>query len=173
MRIGLSADAKPSLDHEQLAQAVMDLGVLRTKSSIAPEWRGKKHRAGINQASGNPISSGNQTKVIASKAAVNSSYSTIDLTSLRQICPAVAGAVEEFITFLEKIKLEVSRESDAARLIGIEKAARFLDVSDDSIYRKIKKGTLEACWQGRRPYFTLAELKRHIDALPRKPESKG
>jgi len=153
-----------------ITEKILDFGLSQAKPTVIV-GKSKEQRSKIRPKIETSITSETQ-KESSSLVATTDFSCGIDLIALHQICPPITKAIGEFLAFLKKIESQISREADAARLVGVAKAAKFLDVSDENIYRKLKRGTLEARWQGRRPYFPLSELERHINALPRKSENK-
>ena len=156
---------------DEMAQSIIAYGRKNLSLEKSVDQKDKQHPE-KNSNSGKQVSLKSRCEVSTSSRFVNLAHDMPDLAALRQMAPLVAKATEDFLACLKEIYTELSKEADEARLLGVAKAAQFLDISHDSIFRYIKEGALEPRWQGRRPYFPLAELTRYIKALPRKAAGK-
>jgi len=88
----------------------------------------------------------------------------METITFEQLPQAIATLIEE-VSELKKIVSEKSTTTEQKeKLLTVEEAAKFLDLTKTSIYIKVSKGELPVMKRGKRLYFSDIELVEYLKA---------
>jgi len=92
--------------------------------------------------------------------------------NFEQMPMAIATLIEE-VSELKKIVSEKSTTTEQKeKLLTVEEAAKFLDLTKTSIYIKVSKGELPVMKRGKRLYFSDIELVEYLKAGRKKTNAE-